>query len=270
MRCLVVCLILGGALAAQASSVRFDISPLNLGIFGAQFTADYLAPPNGQQLEARAHLVYTTGSLDAADLRFQFQAPTTGVPVWEFTGADLGWSGFGSFSADPITHLTDGAIDLGDPPPGASLYALTLSATGFQPLSGSLAGSYFEVDIDPWADLGEALPPLLGSAPSFDPDGTLAAGTPLTLALADAPSAAATFLVASTQQVTAPFKQGVLVPAPDFLFARTADAAGDVTLALVWPAGIPAGVPLYLQWWVQDASAPAGFSASRAFKAVTP
>ena len=42
-------------------------------------------------------LTYSSGgSLDPADLIITFQAPSAGVPVWQFTGADLGWSGTGT------------------------------------------------------------------------------------------------------------------------------------------------------------------------------
>ena len=48
------------------------------------------------------------------------------------------------------------------------------------------------------------------------------------------------------------------------------DAAGALSLAAVWPAGILSGTELYAQFWTVDPAAPFGYSASNAQGAVTP
>lgn len=136
--------------ARCADTHVFDVTGANLAIFGVQYSADYLGPAEGTITGARAELRYQSGgSLDPADLIFQFQAPSDGVPVWQFTGADLGWSGTGTFQASISTDELDGVIDLGDPPPDFSLFLLVISAADFQPLAGQFINSSFEVDVVP-------------------------------------------------------------------------------------------------------------------------
>jgi hypothetical protein len=137
------------ALATQVATEHFDLPGQNLAIFGLQYGADYLAAPTGTIVETRAEIHYTTGSLDAAALLITVQAPSTGVPVWEIRGSDLGWSGLGSFAASLTTDELNGVIDLGNPPPQFSLFHITIQADPLQPLGGQLSSSYVEVDIAP-------------------------------------------------------------------------------------------------------------------------
>jgi len=135
-------------LAADIETTVFDITSASLSIFGVQFASDYLGPATGEIVETRAELTYENpGPLDATDLIITFQAPSEGVPVWQFTGADLGWSGTGTFEASLTTDELNGIIDLGDPPPDFGLYLLALQAVDLQPMSGSFVDSRFEVDI---------------------------------------------------------------------------------------------------------------------------
>lgn len=138
------------AAAFQVQTERFDLPTQPLSIFGLQFTIDYLGPPSGTIVGARAELHYTTsGSLASEDILISFQAPSEGVPVWEISGAELGWSGIGTFHANISTDVLNGVIDLGDPPPDASLFFLAIQAEGFQPLAGQFINSFIEVDILP-------------------------------------------------------------------------------------------------------------------------
>ena len=78
----------------------------------------------------------------------------------------------------------------------------------------------------------------------------------------------------SDERFDLPFFGGVLVPdilAPGgfFLLAGTGPSGG-VALGGTWPAGIPAGSQIYMQIWVQDAVAAAGYAASEALGATTP
>ena len=65
-------------------------------------------------------------------------------------------------------------------------------------------------------------------------------------------------------------KPMIAVPNPDLVIPLTADAQGDLTLVVTWPQGVPSAVSLYTQFWVQDASGPAGFTASNAVESTTP
>jgi hypothetical protein len=119
-----------------------------------------------------------------------------------------------------------------------------------------------------WSDLGHAkagskgLPELLGTGP-------LAAGSDNTLELANGhPSSAAT-LVVGLSQLDVPFKGGVMVPQPLLLMALATNAAGDLNLPFIWPAGVPAGTSLLFQYWISDPTASHGLSASNGLEGVT-
>ena len=119
-----------------------------------------------------------------------------------------------------------------------------------------------------WTDLGHAkagskgLPELLGTGP-------LSAGSDNTLELANGNPSSAVTLVIGFTQINAPFKGGVLVPFPNLLVWLLTNPVGDLNLAFTWPAGVPAGHSLLLQYWIQDPSATNGLSASNGLEGVT-
>jgi hypothetical protein len=126
---------------------------------------------------------------------------------------------------------------------------------------------------DPWLNLGFGLAGTYG-VPGFSASGPLCAGTPLILTLDQALENSLAVLMVSDARFDLPFFGGVLVPdilAPGgfFLIAGTG-ATGGVALGGTWPTGVPPGSEIYLQIWVQDAAATAGFAASEALGATTP
>lgn len=262
--------LLGSLAAAQTTTEQFPLPSADLGFFGLSYTADFLAAPSGTITSASVELHYTTGTLDAADLILTLQAPSKGVPSWQLTGGDLGWSGSGTFQATVSTDVLDGAIDLGDPPPDFSLYSLDIRAVGFQPLSGTFQSSSYRVDVDRWIDLGHGLAGTGGVEPTLDPDALLLPASPFTLDLAGAPGGAPALLALGISAQDLPLLGGVLVPAPVAVVPLAVGPLGDATLAFPWPGGVPKGIPLYCQAWIADPGAPQGFSATSAFKAVTP
>jgi hypothetical protein len=268
-RSLLAALVLAAPASAQTFDEHFDLPTANLAIFGLVYTADFLAAPAGTIEAATLELHYTTGALDAADLRLSLQAPSEGLPFWTVTGADLGWSGSGTFDATVSTDLLDGAIDLGDPAPDFSLYALTLSAVGGQPLSGQLQSSAYTIAVDRWLAVGGALAGTGGTAPILDPTATLAPGSPLTLAVHGAPPGAPVLLALGISKLEQPFLGGIAIPDPLAIVPLAADGAGDAALSLTWPA-VPKGISLYAQAWIADAGAPQGFAATAGVKSVTP
>lgn len=144
--------------AADVVTLRFDLPEAPLAFFGLEFSADYLVStddvPAGVILDSRMHLEFNTehaeGSFhDAADLLIQFQPPVEGLPFWSVEGADLGWSGTGSFLGDISTsELNLPLLDF--PPNSFSLWFVRiLSADQNDPvLGGQLTNSYIEVDVD--------------------------------------------------------------------------------------------------------------------------
>jgi len=140
-------------------------------------------------------------------------------------------------------------------------------------VNGAFHAFLMSVDGDgPWTDLGSALAGTHGD-PVLTGTGTLEDNTPVELALTNALENSTTFLIVGLSTLDAPFKGGTLVPALDlggFPVPLPTGPLGEIAVNATWPAGIPAGVSLYVQEWIQDAAGPAGFSASNAVSATTP
>jgi hypothetical protein len=121
-----------------------------------------------------------------------------------------------------------------------------------------------------WSNLGFGLFGVNG-VPLLMGTGTQIAGAPSTLAVKDARPLAATTLIVGFTQLNAPFKGGVLVPAPDKLVVGlVTDGAGAFTLPFAWPAGLPSGFALHYQCWISDPVGPKGLSATNGLRSVTP
>jgi len=137
------------------------------------------------------------------------------------------------------------------------LWSATLALTNFTftpcwtPLGGALAGT--------------------GGAPALEGHGLLKPGIPFSVQLADAKPSSAVALVVGFTEANLPFKGGVLVPSPDaLLLGLASDANGDMNLASIWPAGVPAGFGFVAQGWITDPAGPHGFAASNAVKGFAP
>lgn len=120
-----------------------------------------------------------------------------------------------------------------------------------------------------WEGLGQGL---AGSAgvPQLVGQGSLAAGTNSSLELTSARASAPTWMVAGLSALDAPFKGGTLVPDPQLLVNLTTDGSGAASLPFVMSPGVPAGVQLFVQAWVVDPAAVAGFAASDGLVVSTP
>jgi hypothetical protein len=153
--------------------------------------------------------------------------------------------------------------------PGGS-YSLTASVTDASGCTSEPVEHPVTVLDCGWADLGHALAGTTG-VPSLVGQGPLTGGSPLSLTLGNAvPSSDAT-LVVGTTPLEAPFKGGVLVPAPLLLLlGLPTGSQGDLALNGTWPYGLPSGFSTWYQMWIADAAGPAGFSASNGLRATTP
>jgi hypothetical protein len=130
--------------------------------------------------------------------------------------------------------------------------------------------TYLDVPAGQWADLGNGLAGGAG-VPVLEGTGLLSPDSPLDLQLRFAAASAPAALVAGLSQVNLPLKGGILVPAPDVVVpGLVTDANGELLLSDTWPAGAPAGTAVFMQAWIQDGGAPAGWSASNGVKAITP
>jgi hypothetical protein len=119
-----------------------------------------------------------------------------------------------------------------------------------------------------WLDLGQSMAGVLGD-PRFVATGGLVGNDVIQLTLSDSAPISLATLVLGLSLLEAPLKGGVLVPFPDFLLPFTTNTEGLVEFNDSWPQGIPAGLPFFMQWWIQDAAGPAGLSASNAVKGTT-
>ena len=83
--------------------------------------------------------------------------------------------------------------------------------------------------------------------------GSLVPGTPLSVALDQGKPSSIAFWVVGLDADFLPFKGGVLVPQVDKLIGPLPlDGAGSLHLSLTWPAGLPQGQSVDLQWWILD------------------
>ncbi|MCB9898545.1 MAG: VCBS repeat-containing protein [Planctomycetes bacterium] len=122
----------------------------------------------------------------------------------------------------------------------------------------------------PFVDLGGQLASATSGEPVLVASGTLEAGDPFGFALSGARPASSAALVLGFAQLGAPFKGGVLVPAPDLVLAGLpVDASGRLEISGTWPA-TGGGFDLFVQEWVADVDAPAGFSATSGVRASVP
>lgn len=133
-------------------------------------------------------------------------------------------------------------------------YTVTVSAPGAEPV----------------VDLGNGLASSLGLKPVLTVSGVLCPGNDITYSLGLAGGSKPAFLFLGFSELSVPFKGGVLVPSPDAVVALQTNFLGGITIVSPWPAGLPGGLELYLQYWLQDNLGPVGFTASNAVLLVAP
>jgi hypothetical protein len=145
------------------------------------------------------------------------------------------------------------------------------------PAEGDLSGCSVGADIDavaalspnPWLSLGAGLPGINGT-PKLAASGALDAGGPVTFSITGAKPNGSAYFVLGLAAINAPLKGGVLVPQPTVLVkGLPLGPTGSLLLPAAWPAGIPAGLNVFVQCWIPDAAGPSGFSATNAIKSVT-
>jgi len=120
-----------------------------------------------------------------------------------------------------------------------------------------------------WHVLGQGLDGTNGQ-PWFMGGGDLVAGQSIDLELERALPNTPAYLTYGLAKLNAPFKGGTLVPdvfAPTGNFMSLAtDPQGSISISSTWPPGVPSGIELYMQYWIDDPGGPAGFSASNAIR----
>lgn len=169
----------------------------------------------------------------------------------------------------PLANSGRGAYRLGN---GNLLVTGFIGVQEIQPGTGTVINQIMtgtgwrfieEATLSEWDDLGFALPGTLG-APVLTGEGPLSAGSQITLTLSNALPNSLALLVIGTQNLSAPFLGGTLVPSPDIVASLPTGPAGQITIPATVPAGLPAGIPIYVQYWIQDPGGPQGAAASNA------
>jgi len=126
--------------------------------------------------------------------------------------------------------------------------------------------------VPPWLDLGHALPGAFAT-PELEGGGTLLPGDKLELELEKAPKLKTAWMIVGGAKLMAPFKGGVLVPDPTVLglvLPFQTNTFGRLNLIARWPAGLPAGFQLYIQFWMMTPYTESGWMASNALQLTTP
>ncbi len=93
---------------------------------------------------------------------------------------------------------------------------------------------------------------------------------PASLTMTGALPGAFGYLIAGFTRVNAPFLGGVLVPTPTAFIPVFSDAAGETVFPWTWPAAPLAAPALWTQFWMVDAGAPQGYSATHGMRVALP
>jgi Tol biopolymer transport system component len=117
-----------------------------------------------------------------------------------------------------------------------------------------------------WANLGFGLSGANG-LPQLSASGALVMGGTTTLQVSSAASTALGAMVFGLSNLALPVYGGVLVPSLDLLLALGTSASGQAQKVIAWPLGLPAGLSVYVQTWLLDASGTQGFAATNALTA---
>jgi hypothetical protein len=147
---------------------------------------------------------------------------------------------------------------------GLALTATSTDAAG----NTSEIAPHVLVQPSPWLDLGLGLAGSSG-VPVLAGGGTLAAGTPVALVLAQALAGAPGLWIVGSTPSFLPLLGGTLVPSPEVLLPFTADAGGAAALSATW-SGAPSGSSAYAQAWILDAGGVLGAAASNGIVGTAP
>lgn len=170
-----------------------------------------------------------------------------------------------STDASPADFDGDGRMDLG------------LLAVDINPTYRVFRNHTYTAQ-EPWKDLGASLASSEGlqvpAVPILFADGSLIAGQPFSISLARTglklPSA---ILVIGVSPLYGLFQGGTFVPAADILigpFVTSSWPGGIFAINGIMPAGVPSGIPFWMQAWFLPGMEQTTFAATNAILGVTP
>jgi hypothetical protein len=176
-----------------------------------------------------------------------------------------GYAGTGNIDADPL-FVDEAGGDFALQPGSPCINAGDPSSPHDPDGSVAEMGAF---TFHPWSSLGTALAGIKG-LPLIAGHGPLTAGSTNDVALTKARQNVTAFLVVGLSPLEAPFKGGVLVPNPDVVVPVPTGALGSAVLPFTWPAAIPSGFTIFLQYWIPDPVGVQGFAATQGLKATAP
>jgi len=114
-------------------------------------------------------------------------------------------------------------------------------------------------------DLGKALVGTGGLEPRLEAAGDWSQGGLVSVTFQASTAGTTTlWLMASHNDLNAPFKGGTLVPEPTVMFTLVTGPSGTLSFVSTLPPWLGAGEEFYLQFWQLDPQGPNGFAASNA------
>ncbi len=60
------------------------------------------------------------------------------------------------------------------------------------------------------------------------------------------------------------------MPIPNIIVPGSTTAGGEIAANYIIPMGLPPGIVMAIQYWIQDLGGPAGFAASNGLQLTTP
>jgi hypothetical protein len=127
------------------------------------------------------------------------------------------------------------------------------------------------IHVGPWTYLDGGSAGTGGITPRLRGGGSLEGDSLARLELSSAKASTTSAMVMGLSELSVPFRGGILVPNPDALaLGLPVDAQGESHLALPIPVGLPPGLAVWFQAWIQDPGGPFSLAASNAVKGTTP
>ena len=153
------------------------------------------------------------------------------------------------------------------------VYDVSLTVSGPSGNDSLTLQEYVEVTppVITFTDLGGGTIGFIGNQPQLEASGPLTPGTDLQVNLTNAALLAPSLAWISFSSLPVPAFGGTLHPNPpnNQLFFQLG-LFGNFNVTVEWPAGVPAGTELYLQFLVQDAEAQEGVALSNGITATVP